>query len=81
MTIIFTTVGKNPLEEMEYLSQSTKQSKMQYLGAVSKTTEWSVCFQGKPVNITVIQVYSPATNAKEAEVEWFYYDLKAFTTV
>ena len=35
----------------------------------------SVYFQGKPFNITVIQVYSPATNAKEAEVEWFYYDL------
>ena len=32
----------------------------------------SVCFQGKPFNITVIQVYSPTTNAKETEVEWFY---------
>ena len=29
----------------------------------------SVCFQGKPFNITVIQVYAPATNAEEAEVE------------
>ena len=36
----------------------------------------SVCFQGKPFNITVIQVYAPATNAKEAEVEQFYEDLK-----
>ena len=35
----------------------------------------SVCFQGKPVNITVIQVYAPASNAEEAEVEWFYEDL------
>ena len=35
----------------------------------------SVCFQGKPFNITVIQVYAPATNAKEAEVEQFYEDL------
>ena len=33
-----------------------------------------VCFQGKPFNITVIQVYAPTTNAKEAEVEWFYDD-------
>jgi len=35
----------------------------------------SVCFQDKPVNITVIQVYAPTTNAKEADVEWFYVDL------
>ena len=32
----------------------------------------SVHFQGKPFNITVIQVFAPTTNAKEAEVEWFY---------
>ena len=31
---------------------------------------------GKPYNITVIQVYAPTTNAKEAEVEWFYEDLQ-----
>ena len=36
----------------------------------------SVCFQGKPFNITVIQVYAPTTNDKEAEVEWFYEDLQ-----
>ena len=36
----------------------------------------SVRFQGKPHSITVIQVYAPATNAKEAEVEWFYEDLQ-----
>ena len=35
-----------------------------------------VRFQGKPFNITVIQVYAPNTNAKEAEVEWFYEDLQ-----
>ena len=34
----------------------------------------SVCFQGKPFKNTVIQVYAPNTNAKEAEVEWFYDD-------
>ena len=32
----------------------------------------SVRFQGKPFNMTVIQVYAPTTNAEEAEVEWFY---------
>ena len=36
----------------------------------------SVCFQGKPFNITVIPVYSPTSNAEEAEVEWFYEDLQ-----
>ena len=36
----------------------------------------SVCFQGKPFNITVIQIYAPTTNAEEAEAEWFYDDLQ-----
>ena len=36
----------------------------------------SVRFQGKPLNITVIQAYSPTSNAEEAEVEWFYEDLQ-----
>ena len=36
----------------------------------------SVHFQGKPFNITVIQVYAPTSNAQEAEVEWFYEDLQ-----
>ena len=36
----------------------------------------SVHFQCKPFNITVIQVYPPTSNAKEAEVEWFYEDLQ-----
>ena len=35
-----------------------------------------VCFQGKPFDITVIQVYAPTTNAKEAEVNRFYEDLQ-----
>ena len=35
-----------------------------------------VHFQGKPFNITVIQVYAPTSNAEEAEVEWFYEDLQ-----
>ena len=36
----------------------------------------SVCFQGKPFNITVIQVYAPTSNTEEAEVEQFYEDLQ-----
>ena len=36
----------------------------------------SVPFQGKPFNITVIQIYGPTSNAEEAKVEWFYEDLQ-----
>ena len=38
----------------------------------------SAHFQGKPFNITVIQVYGPTSNAEEAEVEQFYEDLQDF---
>ena len=43
---------------------------MQYLDAVPKR------FQGKPLNITVIQAYALTNNAEEAEVEWFYEHLQ-----
>ena len=36
----------------------------------------SLIFQGKPFNITVIQIYAPTSNAEEAEVEQFYEDLQ-----
>ena len=36
----------------------------------------STHFQGKPFNVTVIQVYGPTSNAEEAEVEWFYEGLQ-----
>ena len=51
---------------------------MKYLGAISKITKIPVRFQGKPFSITVIQVYAPTTNAKEAEVEWLYEDIQDF---
>ena len=57
-------------EEMEQPSESTKESEMQYLGAISKWQNDLKC-QGKPFKITVIQVYAPTTNAKEAEVDPF----------
>ena len=38
----------------------------------------SVRLQGKPFNITVIQVYAPTSNVEEAEVEWFYKNLMTF---
>ena len=52
-----------------------KESEMQYLDAISETTEWSLRFQGKLFNITIIQVYALTSNAEEAEVERFYEDL------
>ena len=74
MTIISTTVGKNPLEKWSD-HHSQQESEMQYLGTISKMTEWSL-FIYKPFSITVIQVYAPTTNAKKAEVEQFYDDLQ-----
>ena len=50
---------------------------MQYLDAISTMTRIvSVRFQGKPFNITVIQVYAPTSNAEEDEVELFSEDLQ-----
>ena len=40
----------------------------------SQKRQNDLCFQGKPFNITEIQVYAPTSNAEEAEVEWFYED-------
>ena len=49
----------------------------QYLNANLKNDRMiSIHIQGKPFNITVIQVYAPTSNAEEAEVEWFYEDLQ-----
>ena len=50
---------------------------MLYLDAISKTTEWSLFIsKANLFNITVTQVYSPTSNAEEAEVERFYEDLQ-----
>ena len=42
----------------------------------SQKRQNDLCFQGKPFNITAIQVYAPTTNTEEAEVEQFYEDLQ-----
>ena len=42
----------------------------------SQKQQNDLCFQGKPFNITVIQVSAPTSNDEEAEVEWFYEDLQ-----
>ena len=76
MTIISTTVGKNPLEEKEQPSQSTRVQNA-VLGCNLKNDRMiSVHFQGKLFNITVIQVYAPTSNAEEAEAEQVYKDLQ-----
>ena len=45
----------------------------------SQKRQNDLCFQGKPFNITVIQVYAPTSNTKEAKVERFYEDLLELT--
>ena len=73
-------MGKNPLEEMEYPSWSTKESKRvqnALLACNFKNDRMiSVHFQGKPFSIMVIQVYDLISNVEEAEVEQFYEDLQ-----
>ena len=76
MTIISTTVGKNPLEKMELAITVNKRVRNAVFGCNLKNdTMISVRFQGKPFNITIIQAYAPNSNAKEAKVERFYEDL------
>ena len=76
MTIIFTTVGRNPLE-MGVAITVNKRVQNAVLGCNLKNDRMiSVHLQGKQFNITVIQVYAPTSNAEEAEVEWFYEDLQ-----
>ena len=71
-----TTVGKNPLEEMDWpLNQ--QRSLNAVLGCSLKNDRMiSIHFQDNLFNIIVIQVYAPTINAREAEVEWFYEDLQ-----
>ena len=68
MTIIFINVVKNPIEEMEQHSQSTKESEMKYLITTLKWQNDLDCLQGKPFSITVIQGYTSNTNAEEGEL-------------
>ena len=76
MTIISTTAGKS-LRGNGVAIIVNKRVQNEILGCSLKSDRMiSVHFQGKPFNITVIQVYAPASNAEEAEVEWFYEDLQ-----
>ena len=53
-----------------------KESKMQYLDAISKTTEWSLSFPRQIIQYHSIQAYVPTSNTEEAEVERFYENLQ-----
>ena len=60
--------GKESLKRNEVALIANKRVQNAILGAVSKLTECSLCFQGKPFNITVIHVYAPTTDAKEVKL-------------
>ena len=68
--------GQESLRRNGVAFKLTKESEMQYLGTISKTTKWSLFISNG--NITVIQVYVPTSNVEEAEVERYYEDLQDF---
>ena len=77
MTIISTTVGKNPLEKNGVALIVNKRVCNALLGCSLKNDRMvSVHFQGIPFNITVIPVHAPTTDTQEAEVDWFCEDLQ-----
>ena len=66
----------DPADVGNLVSGSSAFSKNAVLGCNLKNDRMiSVRFQGKPFNVTVIQVYAPTSNAEEAEVEQFYEDV------
>ena len=69
--------GQDSLTRNETAVMLNKRVQNAILGCSLKNDRMiSVCFQGKPFNITVIQVYAPTSNHEEAEVECFYEDLQ-----
>ena len=70
MTIISTTVGRESLRRNGVAIMVNKRVQNAILGCNLKNDRMiSVHFQGKPFNITVIQVYAPTTDGKKAEVD------------
>ena len=71
-------MGENPLEEKKYVTLIVNRRVQNAVlgGNLKNDRMMPVCFQGKPFNITVIQVYAPTTDTKEAEVDRFYEDLR-----
>ena len=73
MTIIIYYCGKESLRRNEVAIMVNKRVQNAVLGCNIKNNRMiSVRFQGKPFNITVIQVYAPASKAEEAEIKRFY---------
>ena len=70
MTTVSTTVGKNTLEDGVAIMVNKRVQNAAHGCNLKNDRRISVCFQGKPFNITAIQIYAPASNAEEAEVEW-----------
>ena len=76
MIIISTTVGGIPYKKWSSHHGQQKNLKCSTWMQSQNDRTISVRFQGKPFNITVIQVYAPSSNAEEAAVEQFYEDLQ-----
>ena len=73
MTFIAITEGKNPLEKNGVAFIINKGVQNAVPGCHLKNSRMNlICFQGKPFNITVIQVYATTTDAKEAKVDLLY---------
>ena len=69
--------GQEPLRRNGVAIIVNKRVQNTILGCSLKNDSMiSVCFQGKPFNITVVQIYALTSNAEEAEVEWFYEDVQ-----
>ena len=69
--------GQESLRRNEVAIMVNKRVQNAVLGCNLKNDRMiSVYLQGKPFNITVIQVYAPTSNTKETEIEWFYEDLQ-----
>ena len=63
MWLINSQTRLSPVRSLDSLVQSQKRQN-------------DLCLQGKPFNITIIQVYAPTSNTEETEIEWFYEDLQ-----
>ena len=71
--------GQEPLRRNGVAIMVNKRVQNAVLGCNLKNDRMiSIHFQGKPLNIRVIQVYAPNSNADEAEVKWFYKDQQDF---
>ena len=76
MTIIIYYCGQEFFETNGVTLIVNKRVRNAVLGCNLKNDRMiSVHFQGKPITITVIEVYAPTSNSEEAEVEWFYEDI------